>query len=90
MSFSPGGDSQPEITRSLGGAVAAAAGGRPAERLPSSDLNFNTFPITAAWYGKITRREADRVLLLFLWTPAQLSPQGLTGFVCSVPVVCKV
>ena len=53
MSFSPGGDSQPEITAAA--AVAAAAGGRRAERLPGSDLNFNTFPITAVWAGKITR-----------------------------------
>lgn len=53
LSFSPGGDSQPEITAAA--AVAAAAGGRRAERLPGSDLNFNTFPITAVWAGKITR-----------------------------------
>lgn len=52
LSFSPGGDSQPEITAE---SVAAAAGGRRAEGLPGSDLNFNTFPITAVWAGKITR-----------------------------------
>lgn len=53
MSFSPGGDSQPEITGSGGGSCSSWC--RRAEGLPGSDLNFNTFPITAVWAGKITR-----------------------------------
>lgn len=73
MSFSPGGDSQPEITA----VVAAAAGGRRAEGLPGSDLNFNTFPITAVWAGKITRGQQALFSSCFSGQlTAQLSPWG--------------
>lgn len=50
LSFSPGGDGQPEIT---GGPGSGRQAGR--EVRPGSDLNFNTFPTTAVWAGKMTR-----------------------------------
>lgn len=49
MSFSPGGDSQPEITGADGSRQAAQQRGQV-----GSDLNFSTFPITSVWAGKMT------------------------------------
>lgn len=86
LSFSPGGDSQPEITKA---AVAAAASGRRAERLPGSDLNFNIFPITAVWAGKITR---GKQALFFSCFSGQLlsSPSGVRRFGLLYLLVCKI
>lgn len=86
LSFSPGGDSQPEITKA---AVAAAASGRRAERLLGSDLNFNIFPITAVWAGKITR---GKQALLFSCFSGQLlsSPSGARRFGLLYLLVCKI
>lgn len=86
LSSSPGGDSQPEITKA---AVAAAVSGRRAERLPGSDLNFNIFPITAVWAGKITR---GKQALFFSYFSGQLlsSPSEARRFGLLYLLVCKI